>query len=374
MEYLIKTPSFCYLQRYDNEEFRNSKKLTLNRAGFNKIENYLERKLESPFINYVVSRGFSLENVSVKGSFKNIFPMHMQLELIDKCNLSCDYCYQNASPKNKKNPLNLEYLYSFLLERKKESLLEIGVTGGEATIHPNFLDIINFLLGQFELVELISNGTNTKTLLKMFDKIGDKKKKLNLSLSFNRWYGDLPKFIEGKHYLNRTLPKIMERHNLRLIATDLEYSKKAEDRLRKKLEEYRVTELDFSYIIPIGRAKEKLDEKESLSLFPYGKKKNKCEDYMVNCGLNFKHLVLDTSGNLRPCTLFPKNFVIGSLEEGFNGEFDYLNSLPAPSQRICGKCEFLDFCMGCVFKGMFNSKEDCSYKEFIQSERRNIFD
>ena len=99
---------------------------------------------------------------------------------------------------------------------------------------------------------------------------------------------------------------------------------------------------------------------------------NKCDSYMVNCGLNFKHTVLDPEGNLRPCTLFPKDFVTGSLENGFNEEFNYLHSLPAPSSKTCGDCSLLDFCAGCVFKGMFNSNKDCSYEKVIQSKIKAI--
>ena len=137
MEYLIKTPSFCYLQKYSNKKFRVSKKLTLNRSGFKKIEDYLINGVKSFFIENIIRRGFSLKEVSIIGSFEKICPLHIQLELTDQCNLNCDYCYQNAS-QDKISLLDSDKLYSFLLERKKEGLLEIGVTGGRGYPTPLF--------------------------------------------------------------------------------------------------------------------------------------------------------------------------------------------------------------------------------------------
>ena len=65
MEYLVKTPSFCYLQAYNNDEFRNSKKLTLNKSGFKEIEDYTLNKLKTPFVEDVINRGFSLKDVFI---------------------------------------------------------------------------------------------------------------------------------------------------------------------------------------------------------------------------------------------------------------------------------------------------------------------
>jgi MoaA/NifB/PqqE/SkfB family radical SAM enzyme len=84
-----------------------------------------------------------------------ILPIHATLELTDKCNLKCSYCYRESDfTKN----LFLENPIEFL-----ESLLKIGIrhiefSEGEPLLHPDIIEILNFAGKKYNLVGLLTNG------------------------------------------------------------------------------------------------------------------------------------------------------------------------------------------------------------------------
>lgn len=64
------------------------------------------------------------------------------IQLTDRCNLSCPYCF---APKNFRKDLsknNLDQFISFCLKDLPEC---IHITGGEPSLHDNFVDILALL-------------------------------------------------------------------------------------------------------------------------------------------------------------------------------------------------------------------------------------
>ncbi|UXR76160.1 MULTISPECIES: SPASM domain-containing protein [unclassified Staphylococcus] len=83
-----------------------------------------------------------------------------------------------------------------------------------------------------------------------------------------------------------------------------------------------------------------------------------------NCGAGWRSIVMDPNGNIRPCALFPKEFVIGNLkkqsyEEVFSSEIvNHLYSLQSPQKSsFCSdECSFKEYCAGCYLKGLNTNK------------------
>lgn len=373
MPYLIKTPLFSYLINYFNDAFgfRESRISSLNRSATREIETYVLKKQKTQFTGELEKKGFNLEDCISKGSFENLFPLHVQIELTDNCNLFCDYCYRDSNYKSPNSKyINPATIQEFLLRNKERNLLEIGVTGGEPTMHPDFLNIVGFILNNFELVELVTNGTSYNIILRLFDIVGEDKKKLNLSVSFNKWMREMVSFKRGDHHLNLFLSEIANRHPLRVILTDFLYDEKEKREIEERLREKGVKDIDFSFVAPIGRGENKINELDYISLL------GNCYDGMpftinpFNCGLIFKHTAVAPEGNLRPCALFPTSYKIGSIgdSDGFVDEKnEALWTIPSPNKDICGDCEFLKYCSGCIYAGLFNSNKDCNYKIFIRN-------
>ena len=375
MFYLVKTPLFSYLINYLNDDslFRESKIISINRHAVKDIKKYKKTGFKTKFIEELAKREFNLKSCIIKGSFKKFYPLHVQIELTDNCNLCCDYCYRDSKYKNPKAKyIDYKELKKFLLKYKEKNLLEIGVTGGEPTLHPEFIKIMKFVLKNFELVELVTNGTNFKVILALLKDLEERdRKKFNLSISFNRWFRDFEKFEKGYHYLNETLKKITKKHPVRIILTDFLYSKEKAEKVKRILKESGVKDIDFSFVAPIGRGKNKINELENISKFKKDKSKNSFVPNPLNCGLIFKHTVINPEGNLRPCALFPQDFKIGSIKDNFVSEkYKRLGIIPSPNKKICKSCEYFDYCVGCIYKGLFNSNENCNYKKFL---KKNTF-
>lgn len=109
---------------------------------------------------------------------KDVFigPRHILLDLAGRCNLNCVYC-RRFSPWNKKywrgrNPelfgfLDFEVIRNVLSEAKEigtEIVLLVG--GGEPTLHPKFLDIINLIKDLGMTFNFSTNGA----LLDLYNK------------------------------------------------------------------------------------------------------------------------------------------------------------------------------------------------------------
>jgi pyruvate formate lyase activating enzyme len=89
------------------------------------------------------------------------------------CNLRCDFCYvpQLVLPEKIKElkPIPEEEIFSFLKERKK-FLDALAITGGEPTVNPDLPDFIEKIKKLGYLVEIETNGTNSRMLRELIDK------------------------------------------------------------------------------------------------------------------------------------------------------------------------------------------------------------
>jgi MoaA/NifB/PqqE/SkfB family radical SAM enzyme len=146
-----------------------------NRSYQNSIFSTLER---IEFKNQLIDLGFISEvdefdtdyAVYLASNCNDNFPLtNLNIELSDMCNLRCKHCYGSFS--NKKNTKNISYelIKSSLSELNKMHTQSISLTGGEATIHPNFIDIAMFYLKNgFDLC-VFSNGYNYKIIKKLLE-------------------------------------------------------------------------------------------------------------------------------------------------------------------------------------------------------------
>ena len=367
--YLYKTPILPFFISYanDHDGFRVSSIKVMNNKALEVIINH-----EEGFREILDKIGIKCDEYELLGNNKYIYPLHMQIELTDNCNLYCDYCYRNSNFKNKNSKfINVAALKKVLLTYKRKGLLELGITGGEPTLHNKFLDVMDFATKHFEMVELITNSTNLEIIKDLLETLNnDQKLKLNLSLSLNMWYrkyDDLKRYIEYK-----TIKEISKIHPVRVIATDYFYNTKKFKNLIKKLKEIGVKQVDCSYVAPIGRAKKKISENTYLKVYPIKEDGKEFTYNMLNCGLGLRHTTVDPDGNLRPCALFPVSSNFGNI---FYDDLDdivkiltRLYLIKYPSRDICGSCAYVPYCNGCIYRGIYNSNKNCNYRKFINKD------
>ena len=115
-------------------------------------------------------------NIKIKESLK-YFPL--RIAVTDYCNLNCFFCSNEGMPLYQKNNFfcDLEKTKTLIKILTEKGLKEISFTGGEPSLHPDILELVEFC-GKFDFKNLFfhTNGVFIrkdliKTLLKNFKKL-----------------------------------------------------------------------------------------------------------------------------------------------------------------------------------------------------------
>ena len=88
-----------------------------------------------------------------KFEFKSLY-----LEITSKCNGKCSYCYNNSSLLGEHIPYDkiVDIINQAYIVNPKTSFV---LSGGEPLLHPNFLDILNFLHDHNSAVTVVTNAS-----------------------------------------------------------------------------------------------------------------------------------------------------------------------------------------------------------------------
>lgn len=231
----------------------------------------------------------------------------------------------------------------------------------------------------------MTNGTNYYKLDKILSQIDTiSLKKLNISVGLNSWLKNYDSIINKKHYIFQTIDICHNYRPIRVGLVDFKYDKQKARNVKKILQEKNVQDLSFEVAYPVGRAAHFINIEDYLStslelkLHEVHKKENNKNSELNkphSCDLILKHSTLDPLGNVRPCALFPLDQTIGNLfNDGVkvfrNKNLANFLTMPSPCKQICGNCEYLHYCQGCVYKGFFSNKDNkvnCKYTEYLKS-------
>ena len=82
-------------------------------------------------------------------------PIRIEFELTEACNLRCTFCYNSRQPLY----TSLEKASAILESLARQGVLEIVLTGGEPTLHPDFRGIAAIAGERFNCALLQTNGT-----------------------------------------------------------------------------------------------------------------------------------------------------------------------------------------------------------------------
>ncbi len=82
-------------------------------------------------------------------------PMGVHLQVADRCNHACQHCYQ---VQGEKGELSLDELRGVIDGIADAGVFTLNVSGGEATLRPDLLDILRHARGRGFAVRLFTNG------------------------------------------------------------------------------------------------------------------------------------------------------------------------------------------------------------------------
>lgn len=307
-----------------------------------------------------------------------ISPMHVTVEITEKCNLYCAHCYLNASC-NRTTAINFEMFRNLVEQFKKNKVMSIEITGGEVFMNRDADRILKYAFDNFARVAVLTNGTILKST--SLEILKTNKDKLAVSISLDSTEEKLhDKFRGAKGAFKSTCRNIKKLSDsgifVRVASSIFKDNMWEIDKLAELALQLGAKVFAYNFIEDFGRGvvfsnKNKIDFTEQYSDYLVNtvlKYKDiipiiETDEFLKtssNCGAGTNSILVGADGNLRPCALFPKNTIFGNIfesnmEDIFSSEtYQKLSEiLPPSSQNGCPEsCPKYNQCFGCYMKGL----------------------
>jgi len=322
-------------------------------------------------------------NLHVTGSTEYITPMHAAIELSYKCNLQCRHCYVNSISDSKKQ-LSRDQVFQIFEKLYGWGVRVIELTGGEPTIHPDFLEILQIALERFDLVAILTNGTHvTDEFLNTFVKF-PKKVVVQVDLDgatpeYVDWFRGQPGTFRKEIDAIRKLCQQGVRLRLAMCVTPGNLCQMEQTvNLARSLG---VPTIGIATVIPMGRGNDPslllsvAETQMFLKLWAdlqerYPNLIFHLEDLAMqkakgNCGAGTRSVTITPLGQVKLCQMsdidvlcYGNIFAATNAGELFNlPVISYIEQLEPPTLEICGDCPNLSFCYQCISRGISKGRE-----------------
>ncbi len=86
-------------------------------------------------------------------------PVSMQLEITRRCNWRCVHCYAIPKDEGVESELSTQQIYDLLDEAWDLGTFMLSITGGEATLRPDFVDIVRYACERGFAVTIFTNAS-----------------------------------------------------------------------------------------------------------------------------------------------------------------------------------------------------------------------
>ncbi|MDR2622961.1 MAG: radical SAM protein [Methanobrevibacter sp.] len=337
--------------------------------------------------------------IIITGSRDLQVPLHLLVELTDYCNWDCKHCF-NDSSSFKHGFIDSASLIIFLREMSAMGCDTVNLSGGEPLAHPQFSEIVEEASKLFRKVVILSNGTLiNENIIGVLKKYRDR---IILRLTLNSSTGFIMDDFVGKsgafNRVNEVISLVVnEGINVEVAMICTHYNMDDMVDVAKLSRKLGASKLEIGIITSVGRAIDhkdlifsedgfsKLEDKVKLLIDEFGDYISKSEEYQAmsedsdafhsgNCGVGFRSISVTSTGDVKLCPIDVNNFYpIGNvLDEDFKSvlcrmEKFRFDKIDTPQVTICGTCEHLFFCSGCIVKGFI--MHDRIGKECVWGEK-----
>lgn len=289
------------------------------------------------------------------------------IELTNKCNLECKHCYLKSN--NNGEHISIRTIKKIIKELKNIKPYMIGITGGEALLHPEYEKIIKLLSTLDSKLILQTNG-----LLLNNNQVMEKVNNLPIQLVQISLDGlkETNDEIRGKGVYENTF-KILEKikHKKGFLFTIAKNNHEDLMPLYEKVK-HKIDAFSVERFIPMGRGSEKetMDKEELQKAYNYLKNNQvHCSDPLMvlvdeerrkksrnnknrivgGCMAGISAISFGNDGTIYPCAKL--RIVIGninkdSLDEVWN-ESPVLKKLRKRDFKKCKHCKYVNMCGGC---------------------------
>lgn len=358
------------------------------------IRAFVENAAQAGFVELL--REPSATQPEVTGTTEYFLPFNLTLEITTACDLECDHCYRIDGDVTAAH-MDYEAVRRLIDTLADESLVGVELTGGEATLHPRFDDILELCATSVDTVAVLTNGRQlTDDRVAEVEQYADT---VVFSVSLDSHRSEFHNQFRGRPgSWGRTVEGIR-----RLVdagfTTRVSMSVTPENAtdmpdLAAFCVDLGVDLFTFTPVLPFGRGEADLWTPEDMETLGRMAERTRDEygellhvvdeeqflsvgDQQDNCGAGWKSVAVDPQGRVRPC-------VMADAERDVIGEIDFerpkqvfadnaataagffeLNHPPEPG---CDGCGYEDFCSGCVLRARRAYEDDhmdathCSYR------------
>lgn len=315
----------------------------------------------------------------VIGSDDSIFPVHASLEVTDKCNLECSFCYFSAGPNNK-NSMSFVTAIRIMDELRTNGTTMIDLTGGEFFLNHDAAEILEYACRNFAHIGLLTNGTHIPQAA--LDILTEHKNKVFVNVSIDSTNPELHNRIRGaRNAFERSVASVKRLTSngikVRIASVIFQDNMWEIESLAKLAIELGAFSFSFNFVEGFGRGEGFRRERMIPQSFEYGaylrrilkkyesiipiiKGEEGSDSIGINCGAGTNGITISADGSLRPCPLFPKNSRFGdfhetSLTDIFGTDiYNRLLDVPAPSSKTgCPTdCPHYYECHMCFLRGL----------------------
>ncbi len=352
----------------DNTKELDAKEKSLN-ENYSSIRANLNETKEIQESKYFLNKYFQ--------KHPKIFRAH--IELLNSCNLKCVHCY--LSPHDKKLKITKQQLFSFLDELEIMGTLEVIITGGEALLYKDLIQVLKYAREKDFSIALLTNGTlfNDEiieslrevnvafvqvSLYSMNPTLHDKI--TGVSGSWNKTQDSIHKLIKNNIRIEIACPVINENsdsfhkvldyyNNLGVnVSNDLGIMA-GEDFSRDNL----------SHRVNKNEIREIIKRRTQFEIFPksLSNLQRNCSPDDSICSMGKSLICFSYDGNYYPCPGFRMslgNIYDNSLNKLWKSspKINYLRNISYSSFPTCLKCEYVEYCSICPAKFYNESSGD----------------
>jgi len=122
--------------------------------GINDVDKFIDSLIKDGVL--VTAAAPKMRKTRITGSFREMTPLYVFIELTRGCNLRCAYCFNN-SMKAGPNELSRDQWLNALKILKKRGTKMVAFSGGEPSTKEGFWEIFEYAVKNF-YVDLLTNG------------------------------------------------------------------------------------------------------------------------------------------------------------------------------------------------------------------------
>lgn len=321
-------------------------------------------------------------NLRVTGSTEYITPIHTAIELTYKCNLLCQHCYVSSTSDSEKQ-LSLDHARQVLEKLNGWGVRVVELTGGEPTIHPDFVEILQTSLDYFDIVAIVTNGTcMTEEILSV---IAKSPQKVAVQIDLD---GIVPEYVDWFRGRPGTFQKEVEAirqvvQSGAILRVGMCVTPKNLEQMEQTVSFARsldATSFGISTVLPMGRGNDPAlllsveetrkflevwsDLRERYPNFIFHVEDMAMQKPKGGCGAGGRSVTITPLGQVKLCQMADAdvlcygNVLTESASEIFNQPMvSYIAQLEPPSLEVCGECPNNGFCWQCVTRGIIKGRE-----------------